>query len=635
MKKQFAFWVLAVVLLSGLASAQQKKTMYVEEHFDSKNWIFQNGNWDTAATFPLTDGVLYSLDDNMAGGEAPEVLFGYAPQMGLSQEIAGTFGLVTMPKRLMSGNPYVSLKYYYQAGAQSKKDARSFGVAARLKGETEWEECAVMDSLPVELGPTVLSARLPERFADQSGVQVFVFLKTTKDRNQFLWIFDDIEFYTLLEDYYAANLNLVSPANMSVEQAVLDFTIANIGNAFDSCKISYKMDDKEVVTETYKFETSLMPSQSSRITLNVGSLTYGQHGLQVWVSEMNGVAVAEADIQKMAYTLNNVEPSEVYDWKLLVESFTSATCGPCGQINRRINHAFDSLGNEIALVKYQMNWPGNGDKYYNRNGGVRRAYYGVTDVPSMFMNGMSYPLTTDLTIGAYLQDVRAMMAACSKTFFHIEIEKAHIDTTTNNLEVSYRIDSRGVLQNATVETAVIEKKTYKNKGSNGETEFHHVMMTMLPGRTGLASNRTGVMLDMKYDTTYTFSYTCDMGTTKMERTGDLMVVCFIQGEDGIVWQAELQDVEGGNMRELNLANEGEVVYENLEVYPNPASEQVYLHGLDAATVEVYDLSGRKMQSQTGVSGDYTLDVRAYTPGVYVVKVREGVKVSTARISVVR
>lgn len=635
MKKQFAFWLLAVVMSSGFVSAQQKKTVYVEEHFDSKNWIFQNGNWDTAATFPLTDGVLYSLDDNMAGGSAPEVLFGYAPNMGLSKQIEGTFGLVTMPKNLMSGNPYVSLKYYYQGGRRSEKDARSFGIAARLKGETEWTECAVVDSLPVELGPTVLSARLPDRFINQSGVQVFVFLKTTKDNTQFLWIFDDIEFYTLVADYYAADLNLVSPVNMSAESVALDFALDNTGNKMDSCKITYRIGEGEEAVQAYVFESGIMPGLSSRIKLDLGALAYGQHDLQVWVSEVNGVAIAEADIDKAEYRLNNVDPSETYDWKLLVESFTSATCGPCATINRRINPAFDSLGNDIALVKYQMNWPGSGDKYYNRNGGSRREFYGVQAVPSMFMNGMAYPLATNLTTASYLRDVRAAMGAYNKTFFHIEIEKAHIDTTTNELEIAYRIDSKGLLANATIETAVIEKRTYNNKGSNGEKEFHHVMMTMLPGRTGLTSVKTGVSVDIKYDTAYTFSYKCDMGTTKMERTGDLMVVCFIQGEDGIVWQAELRDVDGGSMRDLNVANESALVYENLEVYPNPASDQVYLHGLEAATVEVYDMTGRKMLTQTGVSGDYTLDVQAYTPGIYVIKVREGAKVATARISVVR
>ena len=82
-------------------------------------------------------------------------------------------------------------------------------------------------------------------------------------------------------------------------------------------------------------------------------------------------------------------------------------------------------------------------------------------------------------------------------------------------------------------------------------------------------------------------------------------------------------------------NESVEAYQTLAVYPNPASESVYLKALDNATLDVFDLTGVKVFGLSGVSGDYTLDVRGYVPGAYIIKVSEGAKVSTARISVVR
>lgn len=625
MKKQIIFLVLSVVLSGHLVFAQSQRTTYISEPFND-GWIYKN--WDTAATFPLVENILYTLDDHVAGGKAPEVLFGHATSMGVRNQPKGTVGFISKPSTMMSGTPYVTFKYYYQSVKQSTRAERSFGVAARLKNEADWTECGVMDSLPTELGPTVFSAALPERFHGQSGVQIFVFLQNADTIREFLYVIDDIEFFSLPDGLYGGALEMTSPNNLSAETAAVDLTLTNIGHPMEKCKISYQLGQDAVQEKVIQFEEPIVPNATYVIEdLALGNLKAGTVDFQVWVSEVNGTAVA--DIKKSSYSLNIVEASDMFDRKLLVESFTSATCPPCATLNRRLNPAFDSLENDIALVKYQMNWPGSGDKYYNRNGGVRRDFYGVTSVPSMFINGKPYPLASSLTTASYLRDVRAVMAGNDRTFFNIVIEKAHIDPKTNILELSYRIDSKGILPHATIETAVIEKTTFKNKGSNGEKVFHHVMMAMAPGST-VSQNKTGVSLDVKKDTAYAFNYTVEMGTTKMEESGDLQVVCFIQGENGEVWQAATMDVTGGV-----LANEAQVACTPLFVYPNPATEEVYLHGLDAATVEVFDLTGRRMSLTTDVNGDFTLDVRNYTPGIYVIKTYEGDKVSQAKVSVVK
>jgi len=72
----------------------------------------------------------------------------------------------------------------------------------------------------------------------------------------------------------------------------------------------------------------------------------------------------------------------------LFESFTSSTCGPCNTFNSNTFSPFlNSHIGEYAIIKYQMSWPPPGDPYYTAEGGVRRAYYGVTGVPSLFTGG--------------------------------------------------------------------------------------------------------------------------------------------------------------------------------------------------------------------------------------------------------
>ncbi len=52
---------------------------------------------------------------------------------------------------------------------------------------------------------------------------------------------------------------------------------------------------------------------------------------------------------------------------------------------------------EYSLIKYQMNWPGNGDPYYTEEGGVRRDYYGVSSVPDLYINSDHHFPAIDFT----------------------------------------------------------------------------------------------------------------------------------------------------------------------------------------------------------------------------------------------
>ena len=73
----------------------------------------------------------------------------------------------------------------------------------------------------------------------------------------------------------------------------------------------------------------------------------------------------------------------------------------------------------------------------------------------------------------------------------------------------------------------------------------------------------------------------------------------------------------------------------LTVYPNPASEEVMLPALNAATVEVFDMGGYRVFHRYGVQGDYRLNVRDFRPGIYVIRVVEANRTAWSKISVVR
>ena len=77
---------------------------------------------------------------------------------------------------------------------------------------------------------------------------------------------------------------------------------------------------------------------------------------------------------------------ETVPLKPLYEMFTSSTCGPCVAANEVLTEVLDANPDEYTLIKYQMDWPGNGDPYYTQEGGVRKSYYGVYFVPDLYIN---------------------------------------------------------------------------------------------------------------------------------------------------------------------------------------------------------------------------------------------------------
>ena len=79
-----------------------------------------------------------------------------------------------------------------------------------------------------------------------------------------------------------------------------------------------------------------------------------------------------------ATTDNNNEDGSsaiVYDSKILMELFTSTTCGPCLPQNTTLNRYLDpmsavyagDLADKWILLRYHVWWPSAGDPFYDWN----------------------------------------------------------------------------------------------------------------------------------------------------------------------------------------------------------------------------------------------------------------------------
>lgn len=222
--------------------------------------------------------------------------------------------------------------------------------------------------------------------------------------------------------------------------------------------------------------------------------TTGNYVIQVWTGSVNGSADLNTGNDTLTFNLEVVDT--LVQRNPLHEVFTSSSCPPCAPGNANLNTIFNPDPSKQVVLKYQMSWPGNGDPYFTDEGGDRRSYYGVNSVPTMFVDGgwggNTNSYTSQLRDGFY--DVPAFMDIVSE--IRVECKKVSVDVTV----VPYK-DFPG---NNILHLAVIEKFTYNNVATNGETEFDHVMKKMLPNANGTVIGALTAGQPQTFTLDYTF-----------------------------------------------------------------------------------------------------------------------------------
>lgn len=636
--------IVLVAVLAGGACAQSKaqdlskRHVYFAEGFSGANPRYDSTVWNLAADTGYRQ--MYFSSAANTGGVPPEAVWGYAPSSGLNTVLRDTVRLVSKAFDLQKASrSYVSMIYKYTATKGSEAGIRSFGLAARQPGG-DWVQCRVISGgLPLSKGPEQLVAELPDAFENAPEVEVCVYLQNritpAELKNDYLFCFDDIAFFAYPEAYYDLAFSWGGQPYAFVgdetDALAVDLNLENIGNTVKSGKIAYTFDDGAIQYIEVAFEEPLLPGQSHTVSgfkpAGWAEASEGHHTVVFWLAEADGVALAETAVSKQYKTLSKVNPATVtaYNYKPLVEEFSSSSCSTCAPRNKALQPIFNELGDRISVLKYQMNFPGNGDPYYTGDGGLRKNFYNILAVPDIYLNGRK----DQGTGGTTGMRSRFMEKIDAPAYFGVAFDTLALDADTN-VYIAVKVRSSVPMDGVRLQTVVIEGTTEKNASTNGETSFHHVMLKMLP-------DANGVKINLIPDTVYTFRYAYDMKKTFMEEADDLKVVCFLQAGNDTVLQSAIGDVD---MRidaapVPGVANEKAVAYASLSVYPNPASEEVTLQALEAATVEVFNMAGRRVFHQYGLSGDYQLNVRDFHPGVYVIRVMEAGRNAWAKISVVR
>jgi len=100
-------------------------------------------------------------------------------------------------------------------------------------------------------------------------------------------------------------------------------------------------------------------------------------------------------------------------------------------------------------------------------------------------------------------------------------------------------------------------------------------------------------------------------------------------DDGTVKNARFKYNQQAANRPVNYS------VAELKLYPNPAASQLYIENNAGASVTIYDISGKVVQSVTNAAKNARIDVSGLKPGSYVVKVKESGAVKVAKLNIMR
>jgi hypothetical protein len=400
----------------------------------------------------------------------------------------------------------------------------------------------------------------------------------------------------------ALNVNpIVQVGAVSIAGAIRNFGSTPI----TSIDVNWQVDGGTVYTQSLTGLNINSGQVYSFTHADQWNATAGLYSLNVWVSNINGGAV-DADATNDNITKSIAVASNSTARLPLYEKFSSSTCPPCATFNSTYYNPFLSTGNNsnnLAAIAYQVNWPGTGDPYYTLETGTRVQYYGVSGAPTLYVDSKE---GTNFSTSLLQSDLSAALA--NPAYFVLEATKT-LDGTQMTVDVNTIPYLTGQYK---IYAAVVEKQTTGNIASNGETEFHNVMMKMMP-------DAQGTVVDFTYDVPNSTQVSADLFDTFIEDYNDLDVVVFIQN-------AATKQIMQSTYATEALANTQFNAASKIKLYPNPSTGFVRVASEAPVDVVITDITGKVVYSINEITNETQLNLSSLQKGIYLAKVTgEGVQ----------
>ncbi len=392
----------------------------------------------------------------------------------------------------------------------------------------------------------------------------------------------------------AFNINpIITVGNASIAGTIKNFGMSTI-NSFD---IKWQVGTGTIYTQSVT-GLNLTAGQTHSFThANQWAATPGLYSVKVWVSNINNGAV-DGDLLNDQITKSVAVASNSTARFPLYEKFSSATCAPCYNFNTNYFTPFYNTGtnhDNLALINYQVNWPGAGDPYYTTEIGSRVTYYGVSGAPTLFVDakdGTNFS-TAQLQTGLNNEIAIPAYFVMNATRNLVGTNMTVVVNTMPYLTGNYKIH-----------VAVVEKLTTGNVATNGETSFKNVMMKMLPDPQGTSVSFT-------HDVATTHTLQADLTGLFIEDMNDLDVVVFIQDQTTKAVMQSRYATDALSTSEFSAAN--------IKMWPNPSTGIVRIQTETPVNVVVTDISGKVVFTMNEVSSESQMNLSSLQKGIYLAK----------------
>jgi len=579
MKKRI---LLLLLVLSGLlVQAQQVLTEQFDGTFPPTGWTIDaySGNWSAAQS-------------SYAGGNAPEAVMSWSPEFnGATRLISPTIDL--------TGESVVLLQFKHFVDHYG--NTYQIGVATRSNGGA-WVN-AWTKTVNSSIDAVTVMVPISDANVNSSTFQFCLFF-SGNSYNINSWSIDDI----ILSIPYEldGSITALDVPTYFVGSTDVAGTIANVGNSnIESFSINWQLNGGDTYSDIIAGQNISIGQTYEFTSTHALTPEPGVHTLKVWISAVNGTTVPDNDPVNDTMTKILRIPTQTLPRIPMFEEFTSSTCAPCASFNNGVFNPFLAQNeDDLVYVKYQMDWPGAGDPYYTEEGGVRRGYYGVNAVPMLFVDGKNVATTSPGVNTAFTTSLANPAFIDIASYYAID---------GNNLFIKGQFISYADLVDATLNIVVFEGITTQNVATNGETEFHHVMMRLLPD--GYGTPIENVMTGEPF----LFEHNVDMSTTNVEEMDDLQVAIFLQ--DNVtkeIFQSSYADLSGVGVSKLQTSK--------LTIYPNPVNgDQININipeslG-DNVRIEVRNSMGSivKVYNALNSNGFYSF-ANIYSTGLYTIQV---------------
>jgi len=507
MKKRFLLLSILTILTSCLFA--QSKALYINETFDGAD--FPPGWEKLPWSINPSQNVISISNSNSAGGDPRELCFTH-----VGGNTAGRWGRVLSPEIDFSNTSGVFyLEFLFKL--EPFGDLPSvIGVGTTTDDGETWNTIWQENYTGTVISAVAEEVESPDFFDD--NVRLVFYFKTDDDFPlAFRYYVDNIRLYTLVE--YDASLLSINGIDEAMPQGKkeIGFNFSNKGSkTITSLEASYQFGDLPKITQVFE---SLSVVQDDEFSLTFAEKTQleldNDFVLTVSIDKING--------QPDQAPADNYKNMDVHTYmafaekRLVIDHFTSSTCSPCLHVNQLMQEFLAEFQEQTVITKYPTHIPGTGDPYYSPDVAQRMSYYAFTSsIPTIYFNGNQLEINTffDLFFKTY----------SSKQVPVVEM-RGNFKVEATTVKIDFNIAAYQDIEDAVLYVSVNEKHTTGNTGNNGETDFYHVMMKMLPNGNGtpVNINRYGVQH-------FTFEY--DMASTFVEEMNDLEVAVFIQDKTG-------------------------------------------------------------------------------------------------------